>query len=94
VFALADPDTIRLLRALSTEGPATVRELAARLASDPTNVRQTIRQGLATGVVCVLGGELERYAIVPAVVEAAVVQHRDCLLGATARASTAGAVTG
>jgi DNA-binding IclR family transcriptional regulator len=84
VFVLADPNTIRLLRALSVAGPATVRELAARLALRRSVVRRAICQGLAIGVVRSRSDSAGRYEIVPAAVAAAVDEHRESLLGATA----------
>ncbi len=84
MFALADPNTIRLLRALSLDGPATARELAARLALRQSDVRQAIRQGVAIGVVRSRSNSVGHYEIVPAAVTAAVAEHRESLLGATA----------
>lgn len=84
MFALADPSTTRLLRALSTGGPATARELAARLALSPAAVRAAICQSLALGVVQPLTGTAGRYEVIPVALAAAVAQHRDALLGATA----------
>lgn len=84
MFVLADPNTIRLLRALSLGGPATVPELAARLALHQRAVRQTVRQGLAIGVVRPHPDSAGRYEVISAAVTAAVAQHRESLLGATA----------
>ncbi|GAA4754614.1 hypothetical protein GCM10025783_29600 [Amnibacterium soli] len=84
MFALADPDTIRLLRTLSLAGPATMRELAARLELRQSVVRRAIRQGLAIGVVRSCAAGAGPYEIVPAAVAAAVAEHRESLLGATA----------
>lgn len=84
MFVLADPNTIRLLRALSLDGPATERELTARLAVSQAVVRHAICQGLAIGVVRSLSTSAERYEVVPAAIAAAVIRHRDALLGATA----------
>lgn len=84
MFVLADPDTIRLLRALSLDGPATVRELAARLALRPPVIDQALRQARAIGVVRSRDGSAGRYEVVPAAVTAAVAAHRESLLGATA----------
>lgn len=84
MFALADPNTIRLLRALSLGGPATVRELAARLALRRSVVRRAICQGLAIGVVRSRSDSAGHYEIVSAAVTAAVDEHREALLGATA----------
>lgn len=84
MFSLADPDTTRMLRALSLEGPATSPELAARLALSFASIDRAIGQGLAIGVIRVLSDGTNRYDVVPAAVTAAVVRHRDALLGATA----------
>jgi predicted transcriptional regulator len=84
VFALADPSTIRLLRALSLDGPASVRELTIRLSLRHSVVCQTICQVLAIGVVRSCSDSAGRYEIVPAAVTAAVAEQRESLLGATA----------
>lgn len=84
MFALADPSTTRVLRALSIGGAATVLELAARLALPPESVRAIVRRSLALGVIRPLPGGVARYEVVREAVAAAVAQHRENLLGATA----------
>jgi predicted transcriptional regulator len=84
VFALAQPNTVRLLRVLSLDGPATACELAARLALCQTAVDHAIRQALEVGVIRLHVDCAGRYEVVRGAVEAAVAEHCQHLLGATA----------
>lgn len=84
MYALADPNTTHLLRALSLEGSGTPRELAARLGLRQSVVRQVIHQALAIGVVRRRSDPAGHYEIVPTAVAAVVARHRESLLGATA----------
>lgn len=84
LFALADTNTARLLRALSLAGPTPVAVLAERLALCPTTVRDILARTTALGVVRSQPGSLARYELDADALRAAVTRNRDTLLGATA----------
>lgn len=84
MFALADANTTRLLRALSLAGPASVKVLAEELALHPTTVRDILTRTTALGVVRPHPGPSALYELDAEAVRAAVNRNRNALLGATA----------
>lgn len=84
MFALADSNTTRLLRALSLTGPTSVKALAEGLGLPPATVRAILARTASLGVVRSQPGSLPRYELDADALRAAVARNRDTLLGATA----------